>query len=113
MNSFKNGRVRESGKPPIPGYAIATSCLSFFQSAETRENTTFVLILVPFGLEGYLAGFYTYPVAIPAPGESSLGGIPKFSKTEEEISLSRRAAVKPIANSCDGVCERGWRSDSS
>jgi len=65
MNSFKNGRVRESGKPPIPGYAIATSCLSFFQSAETRENTTFVLILVPFGLEGYLAGFYTYPVAIP------------------------------------------------
>jgi hypothetical protein len=48
MNSFENGRVRESGKPLIPSTALATSWLSFFQGAKTPENTTFVLILVPF-----------------------------------------------------------------
>ena len=39
MNSFENGRVRESGKPLIPSTALATLWLSFFQSAETPENT--------------------------------------------------------------------------
>ena len=58
MNSFENGRGRESGKLLISSYAmptkaacpfgIATSWLSFFQSAETSENTTFALILMPF-----------------------------------------------------------------
>jgi hypothetical protein len=43
MNSFENGKVRESGKLPIPSTALTTSWLSFFQSAETPENTTFVL----------------------------------------------------------------------
>ena len=48
MNSFESGRVWDSEKPPLPSYAITTSWLSFFQSAETPENTTFALILVPF-----------------------------------------------------------------
>lgn len=51
MNSFESERVRKSGKLPIPSYMIATSWLSFFQSVETPENTTFVLILVPFVYE--------------------------------------------------------------
>ncbi len=48
MNSFESGRVWDSEKPPLPSTAPATSWLSFFQSAETFENTTFALILVPF-----------------------------------------------------------------
>ena len=48
MNSFESGKVWDLEKPSLPSTALTTSWLSFFQSAETLENTTFAFILVPF-----------------------------------------------------------------
>ncbi len=48
MNSFESGKIWDLEKPPLPSTALTASWPSFFQSAETPENTTFAFILVPF-----------------------------------------------------------------
>ncbi len=48
MNSFEVGRGRKLGKSTIPIWQSLLLGSPFFQSTETLENTSLVLILVPF-----------------------------------------------------------------
>ena len=56
------GSCRQSGKYAILTYAIAKRYDSpFFKSVETPENTSFVLILVPFYLSPYIPASVDLP----------------------------------------------------